>query len=198
MLNPTRRTPYVAAALLLALAACGDRKEGGDADATPAVTPGTAAAPATTGVTDADDAEDRVEEALETDAALRGFDLDADDDDNAVVLKGTVQTAAQKTQAEQIAMRVAPGVTVRNELRVDASAAPRAAGGVDADDAADRVEDALDDDATLGPLDLDVDDDDGRVVLKGNVRTAEQKAQAEQIARRVAASVPVVSELRVQ
>jgi len=196
MPETSHRTTCIAAALILALAACGGRDGETVADTTLVAAPG---APATAGAAlDAGEVEDRVEDALEADPTLRGFDLDADDDDNAIVLKGTVQTEAQKTQAEQAAMTVAGGLMLRNEVRVDPSAKADGAGGVDADDAADRVADALKADATLGALDIDVDDDDDRVVLKGSVSTAEQKTQAEQVARRIAGAVQVVNELRVK
>ncbi len=63
-----------------------------------------------------DDIADRVEEALDSDATLKAFDLDADDRDNSIVLTGRVQTSEQKSLAEQIARQVAANVSINNEI----------------------------------------------------------------------------------
>ena len=65
---------------------------------------------------DIDDIADRVEEALDSDATLKQFDLDADDQDNSIVLTGRVQTAEQKALAEQIARQTAPNISLNNEI----------------------------------------------------------------------------------
>lgn len=66
-----------------------------------------------------------------------------------------------------------------------------------ADDLDDRVEDALDADATLRPFRLDVDDDNNRLVLEGAVRTEEQKTLAEQIATRTASGLTIENKITV-
>ena len=81
----------------------------------------TASAPATTTAQtaqdqDIDDIADRVEDALESDATLKQFDLDADDQDNSIVLTGSVQTAEQKALAEQIARQTAPNISLNNQI----------------------------------------------------------------------------------
>ena len=82
----------------------------------------TASAPATTTAQqtpqnqDIDDIADRVEEALDSDATLKQFDLDADDRDNSIVLTGRVQTAEQKALAEQIARQNAPNISLNNQI----------------------------------------------------------------------------------
>jgi hypothetical protein len=81
----------------------------------------TASAPATTTAQtpqnqDIDDIADRVEEALDSDATLKQFDLDADDQDNSIVLTGRVQTAEQKALAEQIARQTAPNISLNNQI----------------------------------------------------------------------------------
>jgi hypothetical protein len=65
---------------------------------------------------DIDDIADRVEEALDSDGTLKQFDLDADDRDNSIVLRGRVQTAEQKALAEQIARQTAPNISINNEI----------------------------------------------------------------------------------
>ena len=81
----------------------------------------TASAPATTTAQtpqnqDLDDIADRVEDALDSDATLKPFDLDADDRDNSIVLTGRVQTAEQKALAEQIARQTAPNISLNNQI----------------------------------------------------------------------------------
>jgi len=66
----------------------------------------------------ADDAADRVENALENDSTLKPFDLDADDEGDAIVIEGTVRNAAQKALAEDIAKRTAPDFTIINRINV--------------------------------------------------------------------------------
>jgi hypothetical protein len=89
--------------------------------ATENTTAPTASAPATTTAQapqnqDIDDIADRVEEALDSDATLKAFDLDADDRDNSIVLTGRVQTAEQKALAEQIARQSAPNISLNNQI----------------------------------------------------------------------------------
>jgi osmotically-inducible protein OsmY len=134
---------------------------------------------------------------LSTDATLRPFGLDADEDDGRVVLKGAVRTEEQKSMAAQVATSVASGVPIENRIRVDVNARV-SDNPVDVDEVEEQVQKAFDDDATLNPLKLDVSEDNGQVVLEGTVRTAEQKTSAEQIAKRIAGTVAVVNQIKVQ
>jgi osmotically-inducible protein OsmY len=111
------------------------------------------------------------------------------------MLEGTVRTAEQKTLAEQVARRVSTQGTLDNRIQVSATARMREG---EPDDAEDRVEDALKADAALAGLNLDVDDRSGGLVIKGTVRTADQKTAAEQVARRVAPNARIDNQLRVQ
>ncbi len=210
METPTRRTPRlvapratvatVATVTLLALAACGGGEQaasaGGDAVAAGDVPAAAAGAPA--GALDADQAEDLVEDALRADSALAAFQLDADDEGERVVIEGIVATDAQRTLAAEIAGRAAPGVAIDNQVRVDAATARREAAEAAADEADDRIEDALEADPALRAFDLDADDEDGRVVLTGTVRTAAERQTAEDVARRTAPGVPLDNRIRVQ
>ena len=65
-----------------------------------------------------DDIEDRVEDALEADSVLAEFDLDVDDANNGLTIDGRVRSEDQKTRAEDVAKRTAPGVTIVNRVRV--------------------------------------------------------------------------------
>jgi osmotically-inducible protein OsmY len=193
MISTTRAASSLAAiALSFAAAACG----GGDTTAdTAAGTVGSTAA--ATAAPDADRVDDRVEVALGTDATLHPFGLDADEDDGKVVLKGAVRTEDQRALAAQVATRVASGVAIDNRIRVDGNA-KMSDNPVDVDDVEEQVEKAFDDDATLKPFNIDVDEDNGQLVLEGTVKTADQKAMAEQVAKRIAGTVTVVNKIKVQ
>jgi NADPH-dependent ferric siderophore reductase len=63
-----------------------------------------------------DDAADRVDDALDNDSNLRVFDLDADDENNVIVLKGQVQNQSQKDLAQTLATQAAPGFSIVNRI----------------------------------------------------------------------------------
>ena len=185
------------AALPLVLAACsGGRDAASDSVAASAGVTDSAAgmSPAAT----ADDRDDVVERALDADAGLQAFGLDADDDDGRIVLKGRVRTAAERDLAGQVAAREAAGVTVDNRIRVDSAVVGSAARPVDVDDVEDQVEDALEADSTMRALDLDVDEENGQLVIEGKVKTAAQRSLAEGLVKRVAGTVAVVNRVKVE
>lgn len=191
------KPPYLilGSAILLLAAACGGRDEGSAdsvaGDTTPAAA--TTAAPATL---TADEGERSVRTALRADPALTAFRLDTDDEGGRIVLEGDVETEAQKTQAAEIAARTAPGLTIDNQIRVVTTG--RKTPNIDADEAEDRIEDAFEADSTLRAFDLDADDMENRVVLKGTVPTAAHRSQAEAIAKRIAPALRIDNQIRVQ
>ena len=168
-----------------------------DENATLDTAAGTVGATTAATTPDADRVDDRVEVALSTDATLRGFGLDADDDNGRIVLKGAVRTEAQKTAAADVATRVAAGLSIDNRIRVDANAR-MSDNPIDVDDVEEQVEKAFEDDSTLKAFDIDVDEDNGQIVLEGTVRTAQAKTLAEQVAKRIAGTVTVTNRIRVQ
>jgi osmotically-inducible protein OsmY len=194
----TRRAQLVA--LPLVLVACSSGKEA-SSDSAAAVAAASGVADSAAGTTmqpaaSADARDDVVERALDADPGLQAFALDADDDDGRIVLKGRVQSAAQRDLAGQIATREAAGVSVDNRIRVDA-AAGGGARPADVDDIEDQVEDALEADSALRALNLDVDEENGQLVLEGTATTA-QRAAAEALAKRFAGTVTVVNRIKVQ
>ena len=185
-------------ALPLALVACsGGRDATSDSVAAAAGVTDSAAGMSQPAAT-ADARDDVVERALDADAGLQAYGLDADDDDGRIVLKGRVRTAAERDLAAQVAAREAAGVTVDNRIRVDSSVAASASLPVDVDDVEDQVEDALEADSTMNALDLDVDEENGQLVLEGNVKTAQQLTLAEGLAKRIAGTVTVVNRVKVE
>jgi osmotically-inducible protein OsmY len=186
------------AALPLALAACsGGRDATADSVAASAGVTDSAAGMSQPAAT-ADARDDVVERARDADAGLQAYGLDADDDDGRIVLKGRVRTAAERDLAGQVAAREAAGVAVDNRIRVDSTVAGSAARPTDVDDVEEQVEDALEADSTMRAFDLDVDEENGQLVLEGNVRTAAQRAAAEALAKRLAGTVVVVNRIKVQ
>lgn len=71
-------------------------------------------------------------------------------------------------------------------------------GAGDRDDLDDRIEDAIEANAEFRGADVDVEEEDGRIVLEGTVRSTAQQALVQSLARRMADTVPVISRLRVQ
>ena len=185
-------------ALPLALVACsGGRDATSDSVAAAAGVTDSAAGMSQPAAT-ADARDDVVERALDADAGLQAYGLDADDDDGRIVLKGRVRTAAERDLAAQVAAREAAGVTVDNSISVDSSVAASASRPVDVDDVEDQVEDALEADSTMNALDLDVDEENGQLVLEGDVKTAQQRTLAEGFVKRIAGTVTVVNRVKVE
>jgi osmotically-inducible protein OsmY len=193
-MTPMQRAALRAAAAFLVVGAVGC---GGDDQVLTDTSAAGGAIGAPAATAQADQVEDRVEVALSTDTTLRGFGLDADDDDNRIVLKGRVRTEELKTLAAQIATREAGGLQIDNRIRVDASVRGDAQ-PVDVDEVEERVEDALEADSTLKAYNLDVDEENGQIVIEGTVRSAAHQTLVEQVARRIAGTVTVVNRVKVQ
>lgn len=66
----------------------------------------------------AEEAAQRVDDALDSNLTLQSFDLDADGEGTSILLTGRVQTALQKALAETIAKRTAPDFAIVNRLTV--------------------------------------------------------------------------------
>ncbi len=62
----------------------------------------------------------RIEQALRADSLLRAFELEAEKEDNRIVLKGSVRTEQEKARALQIATGQAGGVQIENQIKVEA------------------------------------------------------------------------------
>ena len=146
----------------------------------------------------AEEMDDRVERALEADSTLQAFGLDADDDNGQIVLKGRVRTADQQALALQVATGAAGGVTIDNRIRVDASIEEGRARPVDVDELEERIEDAIEADSTFRGFDIDVEEDNGQLVLEGRVGTAALKSAAEALAKGMAGAVTIVNRLEVE
>lgn len=125
MTSPTMMRMFGLGVILAATTACAQPQERVVAPSPQAEAPATTTSPTAPTTTaqanpneSADDAAERVENALENDPTLAPFDLDADDRGNAIVIKGRVQNESQRALAEQIATQTAPGFEIINEVAV--------------------------------------------------------------------------------
>ncbi len=182
--------PFIAAAVGLAMIGCAS----GDNNAADTLAADTSTPAAAT----AEQMDDRVERALETDSTLQAFGLDADDDNGKIIIKGRVRTAEQQALALQVATREAGGVSIDNRIRVDASIEEGRARPADVDELEERIEDAIEADSTFRGFDIDVEEDNGQLVLEGRVGTAALKTAAEALAKGMAGTVAVVNRIRVE
>lgn len=186
---------------LLGLAGGGARTIAAPTDSPAASGTSTSASPSGSASLNADQAEDAVENAIEADARLKALDLDADEDNGGIALEGTVQNAKQKALAEEIAKRTAPGIPINNQISVGASASPSPSPTgkppADADEAEDRISDAFKANSTLKPLNIEADEQNGGILLKGTVQTAQQRTLAENIAKQTAPKFSIDNQIRV-
>jgi osmotically-inducible protein OsmY len=149
---------------------------------------------------------DTVENRFKADTELAGADLtvDADAEHNSVTLSGTVATEALRTRAVETARAAHPGLTIEDKIDVKPALVDRSAYtqdmaraeverarsrketvGSTADDAwihAKIVAELIGDKDTP-ERNINVDVDRNIVTLRGTVDTAEQKQEAERIAR---------------
>lgn len=126
------------------------------------------------------DTEENVRKALD-EANISSVDVSVDEDENVVHLSGTVETLADRTRAEEIAA-AAVGTTGRvvNELTVEVlDVTP-----ITADERiTNEIYLLIDRYPVLRERDINVTVSDGTVVMTGEVRTAGEKRQAEQLVR---------------
>jgi len=115
------------------------------------------------------------------------------DDYGDVVLRGTVGSIVQRTEAVRTARRVAGVQDVDDQLRVRPMGID---GQADADTEA-AILDALIDDDQLHADDIDVEVRDGAVTLRGMVELPLQRDRAERVVLAVPGVTTVTNELRV-
>jgi osmotically-inducible protein OsmY len=151
---------------------------------------------------------DRIEFRLETNAAVKKYDIKvAVDDKGVATLSGDVATAAQKAQAETLAK--VTGVTrVINNITVDPdedkTLAERTKNGLNK--LGEKITDAwittkvkwffIGED-TLSGSDINADTTNGVVTLKGTVKTAEGKKRAVALAQGVDGVKKVVDQMTI-
>ncbi len=127
------------------------------------------------------DTEENVRRALDQ-ANMQVVQVQVDEEASIVHLKGTVDTMGDRTRAEEVAS-AAVGTTGRvlNELTV------KGLNDSTADDFDDDIDDTLnrtvDSDPILTERDIEFDVVNGMVTIRGEVASAGEKAQVEQLAK---------------
>lgn len=157
---------------------------------------------------------------LNADSSLAGlkFDVDANADRNDVTLSGNVETQAQRTRAVEIARNAHAGLVITDKIDVKPREITRAeyteeqatAERARARDRGDTIGDTLDDawihtkvvTKLIGNPDtpqrkINVDVKNNVVTLRGTVTTAEEKTEAERVAKETEGVKQVRNQLRV-
>lgn len=133
-------------------------------------------------------------------SSLSSVSVSQDRDKGVMTLTGNVDTQDQKTQAETLARQAAPDYTVADEIGVRPPAATNA--GAVASDTDSAIEDnfkaSIKASASLNDQSISATAKNGTLVLKGSVKTAEQKKEAGDLAKQVPYVQQVVNELEVK
>lgn len=126
---------------------------------------------------------DQVREALEA-ANIDDVNVNYDRDSKAVHLRGSVESAAIKQRAEQVATKaVGTSGNVLNEITVEGPAEKRA------DDLdgpiRERLNEMVDKDPTLTDRDVNFDVNNGAVEIKGSVASAAEKTRVGEMVKSI-------------
>jgi hyperosmotically inducible periplasmic protein len=123
-----------------------------------------------------------------------------DRDKGVITLRGNVGSPNDKTRAEKIAQRAAPDYTIANEIGVRPEGMPNAAGMDSKLDSAieDQFKAQLKSHPNLDDQSISGSAKNGTLVIKGSVKTAQQKAEAETLGKQVPNVQQVVNELKVK
>jgi len=149
----------------------------------------------------------KVKARLAADSQTSAIKIGVDTTAGAVTLSGTVPTTQEKARAGQIASSESGVKKVVNNITVDPNSIGASNAGQKADEAKKEASTAADDDVILGKIEskllvaglstVHVDVNDGQVVLKGKVKSADEKTEAETIAKGTAGVRDVKSELNI-
>ena len=117
-----------------------------------------------------------------------------------ITLKGNVGLPGDKDRAEKIAQRAAPDYTIANEIGVRPATAPDAAGADAKLDSAieDNFKASIKSHENLNDQSISGSAKNGTLVIKGSVKTVQQKTEAESLAKQVPNVQQVVNELQVK
>ena len=142
------------------------------------------------------DPKDQVSEQLKS-ANIHDVNVDYDRNAKVVHLKGAVDSAGERSRAEQIAQRaVGTSGTVANELTVK-GATDRTADDHDGD-VRRELKAKVDNDAALKDRDINFDVNNGVVTIKGDVATAAEKQKVGQMAQSTENVKDVVNSLEIK
>ena len=130
---------------------------------------------------------------------LSAVSVSQDRDKGVMTLKGDVDSQELKSQAENAAKQAAPDYTIANEIGV------RPPGANEAGSVASNLDSAIEDnfkamiksEANLNDQNISGAAKNGTLVLKGTVKTAKQKKEAEDLAKKVPNVQQVVNEIEI-
>ena len=130
---------------------------------------------------------------------LSAVSVSQDRDKGVMTLKGNVDSQDLKNQAENVAKQAAPDYTVADEIGV------RPPGANEAGAVASNLDSAIEDNykavikahAALNDQSIHYSAKNGTLVLKGSVKTAKQKKEAEDLAKKIPNVQQVVNEIEV-
>jgi hyperosmotically inducible periplasmic protein len=147
------------------------------------------------------DVKDAVDQAM-TRNDLGVVKVSQDRDKGVLTLTGDVDSAAKKMQAEEVAKQTAPEYAVANELAVR----PPTADNGQLNDVSKNLDNGIEDNfkaalkahKNLDDQSIHYDAKNGTLVLKGSVKTAQQKREAMTLAKNIPNVKEVVNELEVK
>jgi osmotically-inducible protein OsmY len=141
---------------------------------------------------------DAVQQALEQ-ADLKGISVSEDKDHNTITLTGKLHSDDAKQQATQVAQSVAPNRTIANEISIEpvgvASEAKKIESNVDSGIESNYKAALIAN--GLSKQDIRYSAKNGVLILKGKVKAADQKQEAEQVASSVPNVAQVVDQIEV-
>ena len=137
----------------------------------------------------------KVKSKIAADPEVNPFRIDVDTHDGVVTLRGKVEKAVARDEAEKHAAATRGVTSVRNQITVVGA---NADGSFLSDKGiAAKVKSKLAADPELNPFNIDVDVEDGHVTLSGAVRSATARAEAEKLAANTKGVTGVSNELEV-
>lgn len=131
---------------------------------------------------------------------LSAVSVSQDRDKGVMTLKGNLDSQDLKNQAENIAKQAAPDYTVADEIGV------RPPGASEAGSVASSLDSAIEDNykamikahASLNDQSIHCSAKNGTLMLTGSVKTAKQKKEAEDLAKKIPNVQQVVNEIEVK
>ena len=142
---------------------------------------------------------DGVKQALEQ-ADLQGVNVSEDQDKNTITLTGTLHSDDAKLKAGEVAQSVAAGRVIANEISVQPVGAESEARDIasNRDDAIEKNYKAALISKGLNKQHIHFDAKNGVLTLKGTVRTAPERGEAQQLAQAVPNVAQVVNQLEIK
>ena len=131
---------------------------------------------------------------------LSAVDVSQDRDKGVMTLKGDVDSADAKSQAESLARQAAPDYTIANEIGVRPPSAANAGAVASNLDSAieDNFKAAIKGHENLDDQSISASAKNGTLVIKGTVKTVAQKKEAGTLGKQVPNVQQVVNELEVK